>query len=97
MTSERPKGIHSLIAVEMLEEAGRLRARARAVERMDAPPLPPGRDRSPLFAELWAQAWRIECGVAADRLTDAAYVLEQSVEHATSPTADLVSSRLGAK
>lgn len=93
MTGEKTAhpGKHPALATKLLDEAARLRAQAREIERTPAP-APPGNDKTETFAKLWAEAWKKECGGVADRLGDAAKILEDAVG-GISPTHDLVNWR----
>jgi hypothetical protein len=84
-------GKHPALAAKLLDEAARLRARAREIEREPPPPVP-GSDKTEVFAKLWVEAWQQECGGVADRLGDAAKILEDAVS-GVSPTHDLVTWR----
>jgi len=84
-------GKHPLLATALLDEAAKLRAKARELERTPPPPAP-GTDKTETFAKLWSEAWRRECGLVADRLGDAAKILEEAVA-GTSPTYDLMTWR----
>ena len=84
-------GRHPMLATALLDEAAKLRALARDLVRTPAPP-PPGNDKTETFAKLWAEAWKQECGGVADRLGDAAKILEDAVS-GISPTHDLVTWR----
>ena len=92
-TTDLPPGVHPVLASKILDEAARLRDRAREIMRESAPPMA-GMDRTQAFADLLAEAWKQECGILADRLGDAAHILEQAV-HGPSPTRDLVNWRRG--
>ena len=79
ITSVREQqGKHPELVTKLLDEAARLRERAREILRTPAPP-PMGTDKSETFAKLWAEAWKSECGLVADRLGDAAKILEDGV------------------
>lgn len=82
---------HPTLAAKLLDKAARLRATAREFENEPPPPVP-GNDKTETFAKLWAEAWRQECGMVADRLGDAAKILEEAAS-GISPTHDLVNWR----
>jgi len=90
-TSDTKRERHPLLATALLDEAAKLRAKARELVRAPAPP-PPGTDKTETFAKLWAEAWKQESGIVADRLGDAAKILEEAVS-GISPTHDLLTWR----
>jgi hypothetical protein len=92
-TKKAQPGKHLVLATKLLDEVARLREKAREIEREPPPPVP-GTDKTETFAKLWAEAWKAECGVVADRLGDAARILEDAAG-GMSPTHDLVTWRRG--
>ncbi len=83
-------GKHPDLAAKLKDEAARLREKAREVMRTPAPAAP-GTDRTETFAKLWTEG-KAECGLVADRLGDAARVLDDAAG-GVSPTHDLVTWR----
>lgn len=84
-------GKHPIVATAIIDEAARLRAKARGFLHAPAP-APPGTDKTETFAKLWTEAWRQECAMVADRLGDAAKILEDAAS-GISPTHDLLNWR----
>ena len=78
-------GKHPLIAAMLIDDAAKLREKARALLRME-PPEAPSANRGEAFPKLWLEAWKSEC------FSDAAKILEAAAG-GISPTHDLVSWR----
>ena len=91
VSKEAPPGKHPELGAKLKDDAAKLRERAREILRIPAPTAP-GADRTETFAKLWAEAWKTECGIVADRLGDAARVLEDAAG-GVSPTHDLATWR----